>query len=167
MTCRAPKTNICGAGSTLSEYELYFNYAREKFPGNLVSSNQFYLYCPTCPTLRVPFLSCLFYSFSESGLSRLHVSFFSFSYSCYNYQYYSLNITQPPSVTLHLLFFSLHFPLPEMILFSSALSIFLLTSPIFSHWFFFSSLFFSQLLFLISYFLISLLLPSSMSYPQL
>ena len=57
MTCRAPKTNICGAGSTLSEYELYFNYAREKFPGNLISSNQFYLYCPTCPTLRVPFLS--------------------------------------------------------------------------------------------------------------
>lgn len=32
MTCRAPRTNICGAGSTLSEYELYFNYARVKFP---------------------------------------------------------------------------------------------------------------------------------------
>jgi hypothetical protein len=32
MTCRAPKEGICGAGSTLSEYELYFNYARQKFP---------------------------------------------------------------------------------------------------------------------------------------
>jgi Family of unknown function (DUF6492) len=32
MTCRAPRLAICGAGSTLSEYELYFNYARAKFP---------------------------------------------------------------------------------------------------------------------------------------
>jgi hypothetical protein len=32
LTCRAPKTGICGGGSTLSEYELYFNYARVKFP---------------------------------------------------------------------------------------------------------------------------------------
>jgi len=32
MTCRAPRAGICGAGSTLSEYELYFNYARQKFP---------------------------------------------------------------------------------------------------------------------------------------
>lgn len=32
MTCRAPRAGICGAGSTLSEYELYFNYARSKFP---------------------------------------------------------------------------------------------------------------------------------------
>ncbi len=32
MTCRAPKEGICGAGSTLSEYELYFNYARSKHP---------------------------------------------------------------------------------------------------------------------------------------
>lgn len=32
MTCRAPKTSICGAGSTLSEYELYFNYARKYYP---------------------------------------------------------------------------------------------------------------------------------------
>mmetsp|Transcript_34893 Transcript_34893/g.33184 ORF Transcript_34893/g.33184 Transcript_34893/m.33184 type:complete len:394 (-) Transcript_34893:435-1616(-) len=35
MTCRAPRTNICGAGSTLSEYELYFNYARVKHPGTV------------------------------------------------------------------------------------------------------------------------------------
>lgn len=32
MTCRAPREGICGAGSTLSEYEMYFNYARQKFP---------------------------------------------------------------------------------------------------------------------------------------
>ncbi len=32
MTCRAPRTPICGAGSTLSEYELYFNFARNKHP---------------------------------------------------------------------------------------------------------------------------------------
>lgn len=32
MTCRAPRQGICGAGSTLSEYELYFNYARKMFP---------------------------------------------------------------------------------------------------------------------------------------
>jgi hypothetical protein len=32
MTCRAPKDGICGAGSTLSEYEMYFTYARHKFP---------------------------------------------------------------------------------------------------------------------------------------
>jgi len=32
MTCRAPRAGICGAGSTLSEYELYFNFARVKFP---------------------------------------------------------------------------------------------------------------------------------------
>lgn len=31
MTCRAPRTNICGSGSTLSEYELYFNYAMQRF----------------------------------------------------------------------------------------------------------------------------------------
>lgn len=32
LTCRAPKLGICGGGSTLSEYELYFNYARSKHP---------------------------------------------------------------------------------------------------------------------------------------
>lgn len=32
LTCRAPRLGICGAGSTLSEYEMYFNYARVKFP---------------------------------------------------------------------------------------------------------------------------------------
>lgn len=32
MTCRAPRAGICGAGSTLSEYEMYFNYARQIFP---------------------------------------------------------------------------------------------------------------------------------------
>lgn len=32
MTCRAPREGVCGAGSTLSEYEMYFNYARTKFP---------------------------------------------------------------------------------------------------------------------------------------
>lgn len=32
MTCRAPREGICGTGSTLSEYELYFNYARVVFP---------------------------------------------------------------------------------------------------------------------------------------
>ena len=36
MTCRAPKTPICGAGSTLSEYELYFNFARVKYPQTVV-----------------------------------------------------------------------------------------------------------------------------------
>ena len=36
MTCRAPRNSICGAGSTLSEYELYFNYARAKFPDTVV-----------------------------------------------------------------------------------------------------------------------------------
>ena len=35
MTCRAPKLGICGGGSTLSEYELYFNYARTKFPNSI------------------------------------------------------------------------------------------------------------------------------------
>eukprot|EP01031_Cornospumella_fuschlensis_P034688 gene34688-42005_t len=32
LTCRAPREGICGGGSTLSEYELYFNYARVVFP---------------------------------------------------------------------------------------------------------------------------------------
>eukprot|EP00605_Chrysophyceae_sp_TOSAG23-4_P001679 GSChrysophyteH1.ASY1.ANO1.1845.1 assembled CDS len=32
MTCRAPRSAICGAGSTLSEYEMYFNYARSVYP---------------------------------------------------------------------------------------------------------------------------------------
>lgn len=32
MTCRAPRGAICGAGSTLSEYELYFGFARKKYP---------------------------------------------------------------------------------------------------------------------------------------
>eukprot|EP01038_Epipyxis_sp_PR26KG_P004065 gene4065-5809_t len=32
LTCRAPRLGICGSGSTLSEYEIYFNYARQKFP---------------------------------------------------------------------------------------------------------------------------------------
>jgi len=32
MTCHSPKSNICADGSTLSEYELYFNYAQAKFP---------------------------------------------------------------------------------------------------------------------------------------
>ena len=32
MTCRAPRAPVCGAGSTLSEYEMYFSYARTKFP---------------------------------------------------------------------------------------------------------------------------------------
>lgn len=35
MTCRAPRGGICGSGSTLSEYELYFNYARNKFPSSV------------------------------------------------------------------------------------------------------------------------------------
>jgi hypothetical protein len=35
MTCRAPREAICGAGSTLSEYELYFTYARYRFPETL------------------------------------------------------------------------------------------------------------------------------------
>ena len=29
LTCQAPSLRICGAGSVLSEYELYFNYARK------------------------------------------------------------------------------------------------------------------------------------------
>jgi hypothetical protein len=32
LTCRAPRQGICGGGSTLSEYEMYFNYARQLFP---------------------------------------------------------------------------------------------------------------------------------------
>jgi hypothetical protein len=32
MTCKAPKDGICGAGSTLSEYEMYFTYARKNYP---------------------------------------------------------------------------------------------------------------------------------------
>lgn len=32
MTCHSPKANVCSDGSTLSEYELYFNYAQAKFP---------------------------------------------------------------------------------------------------------------------------------------
>ena len=35
LTCRAPKQKVCGQGSTLSEYELYFHYARHKFPHTL------------------------------------------------------------------------------------------------------------------------------------
>lgn len=32
ITCRAPRNGICGSGGVLSEYELYFSYARSKFP---------------------------------------------------------------------------------------------------------------------------------------
>lgn len=32
ITCKAPNTKICSNGATLSEYELYFNYARIKYP---------------------------------------------------------------------------------------------------------------------------------------
>ena len=32
MTCRAPHPGMCGGGQTLSEYELYFAYARVRFP---------------------------------------------------------------------------------------------------------------------------------------
>eukprot|EP01041_Mallomonas_annulata_P012505 gene12505-26344_t len=32
LTCAAPKNKLCGAGSTLSEYEIYLHYARQKFP---------------------------------------------------------------------------------------------------------------------------------------
>lgn len=31
LTCRAPNAGVCGAGSTLSEYELYFNFALSRF----------------------------------------------------------------------------------------------------------------------------------------
>lgn len=36
MTCRAPRASVCGGGSTLSEYEIYFNYARQKYPETVV-----------------------------------------------------------------------------------------------------------------------------------
>ena len=36
MTCMPHKRGICGGGSTLSEYELYFNYARVKYPHTVV-----------------------------------------------------------------------------------------------------------------------------------
>jgi hypothetical protein len=36
MTCRAPRAGICGGGSTLSEYELYFNFARVLYPESVV-----------------------------------------------------------------------------------------------------------------------------------
>lgn len=32
MTCMAPNTKVCAEGSALSEYELYFNFARVKYP---------------------------------------------------------------------------------------------------------------------------------------
>lgn len=32
LTCQAPKLGICGAGSVLSEYELYFHFASQKYP---------------------------------------------------------------------------------------------------------------------------------------
>ena len=52
MTCRAPNAKICGAGSTLSEYELYFNYARAKYPGNSYTPfwfwDRFYLLVELC-----------------------------------------------------------------------------------------------------------------------
>ena len=32
ITCRAPRNSICGLGGVLSEYELYFSWARHKFP---------------------------------------------------------------------------------------------------------------------------------------
>lgn len=32
MTCHAPNPKICGGGSTLSEYEMYFTFARNKYP---------------------------------------------------------------------------------------------------------------------------------------
>jgi hypothetical protein len=35
MTCRAPRPSICGAGSTLSEYELYLSFARTKYPNTV------------------------------------------------------------------------------------------------------------------------------------
>lgn len=35
MTCRAPKAGICGGGSTLSEYELYFNFAMRQYPESI------------------------------------------------------------------------------------------------------------------------------------
>lgn len=36
MTCMPHRRGICGGGSTLSEYELYFNYARVKYPHTVV-----------------------------------------------------------------------------------------------------------------------------------
>ncbi len=36
LTCRAPRESICGGGSTLSEYELYFNFARHEFNSSVV-----------------------------------------------------------------------------------------------------------------------------------
>jgi hypothetical protein len=35
MTCKAPRAGICGGGSTLSEYELYFNFARSIYPDSV------------------------------------------------------------------------------------------------------------------------------------
>jgi len=32
ITCRSPRNGICGTGNVLSEYELYFSYARSRFP---------------------------------------------------------------------------------------------------------------------------------------
>lgn len=32
ITCRAPRNGICGNGGVLSEYEMYFSFARLKFP---------------------------------------------------------------------------------------------------------------------------------------
>ena len=36
LSCRAPRQNICGGGSTLSEYEIYFNFARVHHPDTIV-----------------------------------------------------------------------------------------------------------------------------------
>ena len=35
ITCRAPRNGICGNGGVLSEYELYFSFARSKFPDSV------------------------------------------------------------------------------------------------------------------------------------
>ena len=35
MTCRAPRASICGGGDTLSEYELYFNFAKARYPNTV------------------------------------------------------------------------------------------------------------------------------------
>jgi hypothetical protein len=35
MTCKAPRDGLCGSGSTLSEYEMYFNFARTYFPDSV------------------------------------------------------------------------------------------------------------------------------------
>lgn len=60
LTCAAPKTRVCGRGSVLSEYEIYFHYARQIFPKTMTIRSLIWangpkpglLYWPMTPILK-------------------------------------------------------------------------------------------------------------------